>query len=161
MCVCVRVSVQCTLCTFVCLFASLCELMFVGLYKLFYRHKCSTITIISLIILFIRGQLFRTLLLLLLFFSCLTFHCSMFASRFDFMKRIFSDFILLHNVFNVRVYHDHKLPHKTLFGGMLSAGDYISLLHFCPFYVLRHSFTHHFLHTHSHTMRFISCVCAD
>lgn len=81
-----------------------------GLCKLFYRHKCSTITIIPLIILFIRGQFSyrihfqkanthtHTLCLSggrpILHFSFIrrVFHFARLV--FDFMKRIFSDFIL-------------------------------------------------------------------
>lgn len=76
------------------------------------------------------------------FFLCIALRCysQLFipfyshSSRFDFMKRIFSDFILLYNVFNVRVYHNHKLSHKMLFGGMLS-GTISSLLHICPVFI--------------------------
>lgn len=123
-----------------CWFVSLCEFVLAGLCMRInsFIAKCSKITIIPLIILFIRGQLFPGAAV----FFCVALRCysQLFipfyshSSRFDFMKRIFSDFILLYNVFNVRVYHNHKLSHKMLFGGMLS-GTISSLLHICPVFI--------------------------
>lgn len=92
----------------------------VCLCKLFYRHKCSTITIIPLIILFIRGQFslcvcrfspgfVRSVLLPLLHFHHLVCVSVVFSFLFSSCQRLYEGnifrFYTLYNVFNVRVYH--------------------------------------------------------
>lgn len=101
-----------------------------GLCKLFYRHKCSTITIIPLIILFIRGQFSLVAFCCCCFFQLVLFFrwCRSFGRFVCFLsfwlyeKNIFR-FYTLYNVFNVRVYHTTTTFHiKCSLGNVIGRG---------------------------------------